>query len=127
MVLKFPLSKAERDMLFGLSQHKLTVLHKVAELQFLVPFEETKASPAHASIHHRKHFFCFPKLIRPMSREDARRCLGSFYKSVHQAIDLLHKIAFRAHSDIRLENICFRPLPEGSFQGDVYFCFIDRI
>ena len=61
-------------------------------------------------------FFKYPKLLPPLTREEARNCLPSFIKSVAQAIMDLHSELEVAHLDIRLvfqpntlqvgENLC---------------------
>ena len=129
MVLKFPLNIAEREKLLAFSENFPRLLRRanvlsVDELQFLVPLHGDDDEPAFKVIGDND-FFCFPMLFPPMSRKEARRCLGDFYKSVSEAISQLHAAASRAHSDIRLENICFREI-QGQYKGN-NFSFIGGI
>ena len=136
MVLKFPLDKAERKNLSALSREfallskdperlgrRANVL-RIDKLQFLLPL--LSDSNAEYEVIGGKKFFQFPMLIPPMSRDEARSCLGDFYRSVCEAISQLHAAAFRAHSDIRLENICFRQFQEREYKGK-NFSFIGGI
>ena len=54
-----------------------------------------------------KDIFVYPKvfygLLEPLQ---ARRCLRTLVKKIHEALSKLHSIGF-AHADVHLANICF--------------------
>ena len=62
-------------------------------------------------------FYVYPKLLSPMSRAEAKRCLPNFVTSVAKAINALHTTLERAHLDIRLENVCFSE----KFEGEITY------
>ena len=54
-------------------------------------------------------YFKFPKLLKPLTEEQAKECLMCFAKGVFAAIKQLHEDGY-AHLDIRLPNICIDPV-----------------
>ena len=57
---------------------------------------------------HGLHFFVYPILSCPLTRDEAYKCLGYLLESVADAMDKLHNKFGVAHLDICLENICFK-------------------
>ena len=68
---------------------------------------------AFESIFPSTHFFVYPYMSPPLSREEARTCLRTFVQSVIEALQDLHKVTGCAHLDVRLDNICFSKKYEG--------------
>lgn len=60
---------------------------------------------------HGGHFMQFPRLIFPLSREDASKCVVEWLKKTAEALETLHAVGL-AHLDIRLENVGFRLTPD---------------
>ena len=54
-------------------------------------------------------YFKFPKLLKPLTEEQAKKCLMCFAKGVFAAIKQLHEHGY-AHLDIHLPNICIDPV-----------------
>ena len=53
-------------------------------------------------------FHCFKALLRPLDENEAKQCLKQFVNFVTKALNVLHHNYSYAHTDVRLENICFR-------------------
>ena len=54
-------------------------------------------------------YFKFPKLLKPLTEEQAKKCLMCFAKGVFAAIKQLHEHGY-AHLDIHLPNVCIDPV-----------------
>ena len=66
--------------------------------------------PTGLCIFSNKCFLVFPMLVWPMTTKEALHCLPEFVDSVAKVIESVHQDPLkRAHLDIRLENVCFRP------------------
>ena len=71
------------------------------QLQYLRPLEKY--------VLFEVEYFKFPKLLKPLTEEEAKECLMCFAKGVFAAIKQLHEDGY-AHLDIRLPNICIDPV-----------------
>ena len=54
-------------------------------------------------------YFKFPKLLKPLTEEQAKKCLMCFAKGVFAATKQLHEHGY-AHLDIHLPNVCIDPV-----------------
>ena len=53
-------------------------------------------------------FYYFKALPPPLNVYEAKKCLKQFVQAVTKSLTVLHKNYFHAHTDVRLENICFQ-------------------
>ena len=85
----------------------------------LLPNRHKSDSEIHHQLHYLRplggkyalfgvEYFKFPKLLKPLTEEQARECLKCFGEGVFAAIKQLHEHGY-AHLDIRLANICIDP------------------